>query len=69
MIKDTHLFMQSPFFHAELELTTYNRAYLINFSKSPLIYLLILIFINIFDLYRNIYRSILRIYVIIMRLN
>ena len=68
-IKDMYSFMQFSFFRVKLKLIIHDRAYLINFSKFSIICLFLLIFINAFELYRNMYRAIMRIYVIIVEFN
>ena len=47
--------MQFLFFRVKLKLIIHDRTHLINFSKSLIIYLFLITFINIFKLYRNIY--------------
>ena len=61
--------MQFPFFRAKLKFTIHDRTYLTNFSNFFIIYLSLLIFINIFKLYRNIYRAIINIYIMIVEFN
>ena len=53
----------------ELEIATHSRAQLLRFSEGPCISLPLLTFIDAFGLYRNMYRSILGIYVTIAGLN
>ena len=61
--------MQSPLFRVKLKFVIHDRAHLINFSKFSIIYLFLMIFINVFKLYRNIYRAIISIYVMIIKFN
>ena len=61
--------MQFSFFYIKLKFIIYDRAHLINFLKFSIIYLFLIIFINTFKLYRNIYQIIINIYVMIIELN
>ena len=61
--------MQLSSFRIKLKLIIHDRAHLINFLKFSIIYLSLLIFINAFELYRNIYQAIMNIYVMIIELN
>ena len=61
--------MQFSSFRVKLKFAIHDRAHLINFLKSSIIYLSLLTFINTFELYRNMYRTIMRIYVMIIKLN
>ena len=68
-IKNIRSLMQFSSLRAKLKLIIHNRVYLINFSKFSIICLFLLIFIDAFELYRNMYRAIMKIYVIIIELN
>ena len=52
-----------------LELSIYGRTHLTSFSTSFYLSIPLLIFIDTFDLYRNMYRSLIRIYVTIINLS
>ena len=61
--------MQFSSFRIKFKFAIHDRAHLINFSKFSIICLSLLIFIDAFELYRNMYRMIMKIYVTIVELN
>ena len=68
-IKSTNVLQLYSPCREELELITHNRRRLLDFSKSSYIDIPLLTFIDAFELYRNMYRSILEIYITIVELN
>lgn len=61
--KSTRPLQLSAPIRGALELTTYGRAYLASFATSPCLSVPLLTFIDAFGLYRNMYRSLMGIYV------
>ena len=68
-IKSINSLQLYSFYRGELKLITYNRRRLIDFFRIFYIDISLLIFMNAFELYRNMYKSILGVYLIIAKLN
>ena len=63
------IFSIIKFIQKKLELTIYDREHFVEFAKLKYVFVFLLTFIDNFDFYRNMYKTLTRIYVIIVNLN